>query len=282
MKELTGRLRAGLTGLAWIAALGAPLWFAAASLGSKFDVIDWTFGLGVMVFGWGAPILIATGVIGAAALVLSGVYRIAYGRMRGGWISPVLALAVALSGIWYANSVRQTAAELPFIHDVTTDFENPPGFSRALIERRNQIARVNTLEYEGKIDCPPSEGRPNCTGRLVSELQAEAYPDIGPILLITSPEIAFEAALGVARDMGWRVPTASRESGIFEATHETFWFGFEDDVSVRITPREGGGSRVDIRSVSRVGGSDLGKNAQRVREFERRLRRSVGEQESRA
>lgn len=269
MKELTGRLRAGTTGLAWLAAIGAPLWFAAAALGAKFDIISWRYALSTMTFGWGPNILFATAGIGAAALVLSLVYRFAFGRMRGGWFAPVLALAVAGAGLGYAGHVRSTAQSLPPIHDITTDTRNPPAFSQALIERRNQVEGVNPLDYATKTD--PRSGDP------LPVVQARAYPDIAPILLDSAPEIAFEAALGVARDMGWRVPTAARETGVFEATHETFWFGFEDDVSVRITPREGGGSRVDIRSVSRVGVSDLGKNADRIREFERRLRRSVGE-----
>jgi len=271
MKELTGRLRAVSTGLAWAAAIATPLWFASAALGAKYDLIDWRFALGSMTFSWGPYFLWATLGIGAVALLLSAGYRIAFGRMNGGWISPVLALAVAVGGLGYAASVRATAQSVPPIHDITTDFENPPGFSSGLVERRG--AESNSLDYASKMD-PRSE-------RPLPEVQTEAYPDIGPILLDTRPEIAFEAALGVARDMGWRVPTASREARVFEATHETFWFGFEDDVSVRVTPTETGGARGDVRSVTRRRASDLGKNAQRIREFEQRLRRSVGEPEPR-
>jgi uncharacterized protein (DUF1499 family) len=50
-----------------------------------------------------------------------------------------------------------------------------------------------------------------------------------------------------------------------EATDTTFWFGFKDDVVVRVRAAEnGGGSIVDVRSVSRVGQSDLGLNAKRI------------------
>jgi uncharacterized protein (DUF1499 family) len=59
--------------------------------------------------------------------------------------------------------------------------------------------------------------------------------------------------------------------GRLEATDTTFWFGFKDDVVVRVRP-DGTGSRVDVRSLSRVGRSDLGMNARRIRRFLERLR----------
>ena len=59
--------------------------------------------------------------------------------------------------------------------------------------------------------------------------------------------------------------------GRLEATARTRWFGFRDDVVVRVRP-DGAGSRVDVRSVSRVGRSDLGTNARRIRGFMDALR----------
>ncbi|HJR53568.1 MAG TPA: DUF1499 domain-containing protein, partial [Gemmatimonadota bacterium] len=56
------------------------------------------------------------------------------------------------------------------------------------------------------------------------------------------------------------------DRGRIEATATTPWFGFKDDVVVRIRP-EAGGSRVDVRSVSRVGRSDVGTNARRIEEY---------------
>jgi len=56
-------------------------------------------------------------------------------------------------------------------------------------------------------------------------------------------------------------------TGRIEATDSTFWFGFIDDVVVRLTPETDGGTRVDVRSVSRVGLGDAGANARRVRNF---------------
>ncbi len=81
------------------------------------------------------------------------------------------------------------------------------------------------------------------------------------------PPRAFEAALATARDLGWKVIDSDASTGRIEATDQTFWYGFIDDIVVRITPSAADGARVDIRSVSRVGKSDIGTNARRVRKF---------------
>lgn len=52
----------------------------------------------------------------------------------------------------------------------------------------------------------------------------------------------------------------------FEATAQTTFFGFMDDVVVQVTPINNK-SRIDIRSVSRIGRSDKGVNAARIVEF---------------
>jgi uncharacterized protein (DUF1499 family) len=74
----------------------------------------------------------------------------------------------------------------------------------------------------------------------------------------------------VATALGWEIVAASEDDGRFEATDTTFWFGFKDDVVVRIRP-EGDGSRIDLRSVSRVGVGDLGANAARIKRFVQRI-----------
>ena len=74
----------------------------------------------------------------------------------------------------------------------------------------------------------------------------------------------------MARDLGWEIVEASPSEGRIEATARTFWFGFKDDVVVRVTP-SGDGSRIDVRSVSRVGKSDVGANAKRIRTYLERL-----------
>ena len=68
------------------------------------------------------------------------------------------------------------------------------------------------------------------------------------------------------------VPIVAAEPGVgrIEATDQTRWFGFKDDVVIRVTEADGG-SRVDIRSKSRIGRNDFGTNAKRVRAYSRKL-----------
>ena len=99
--------------------------------------------------------------------------------------------------------------------------------------------------------------------------QREAYPDLAPVDYPIAPEAAFETALAVAQDMGWDVVAADQAAGRIEASDRTFWFGFVDDVVIRVRPTDAG-SRVDVRSVSRVGVSDVGKTA-RIRAYRAEL-----------
>jgi uncharacterized protein (DUF1499 family) len=94
---------------------------------------------------------------------------------------------------------------------------------------------------------------------------------VQPLTLPVPPAQAFDRALAAARAMGWEIVDAAADQGRVEATATTFWFGFKDDVVVRVRP-DASGSRIDVRSLSRVGRSDLGANAQRIRTYLDRLR----------
>ena len=107
---------------------------------------------------------------------------------------------------------------------------------------------------------------PGYAGRAVAVQQERAYPDIRPALLAVAPITAFQRALAAARTQGWEIVAAAPAEGRIEASDTSFWFGFVDDVVIRVTPTDEG-SRVDIRSKSRVGGSDVGINAKRIRKF---------------
>ncbi len=134
------------------------------------------------------------------------------------------------------------------IHDITTDTLNPPAFV-ALLETRRKCP--NGADYGGPD---------------VAAAQRTAYPDIRTRELAFPSDIAFQKALEAARKMGWEIVDANASEGRIEATATTFLFRFKDDVVIRITPA-GAASRIDIRSVSRVGKSDLGANARRIRRF---------------
>lgn len=101
--------------------------------------------------------------------------------------------------------------------------------------------------------------------------QRDAYPDIQPITLAEPPQKAFERALAAAQAMGWEIVARDPAAGRIEAVDTTLWFGFKDDVVVRVASAPAGGSRIDVRSKSRVGRGDAGTNARRIRGFRERL-----------
>jgi uncharacterized protein (DUF1499 family) len=104
-----------------------------------------------------------------------------------------------------------------------------------------------------------------------AEQQRQAYPDIQPLRLPVPPAQAYTEALAAAQAMGWEIVSQDPAARRFEAVDTTLWFGFKDDVTVRVAA-DGADSRVDVRSKSRVGKGDVGTNAKRVRAYLQRLR----------
>lgn len=220
------------------AVLGA-LAVAAAGPATRFGL--WHFRTGLTSMRYAAYVALA-----GAALALVG------GLLRGGWRGAVAGVLVGLAGAAGPWQFQRTARSVPPIHDITTDTEDPPPF-RAVLPARAGAA--NPPEYPGAE---------------VAAQQKRAYPDVQPLRLPDPPPVAFDRALATARVMRWEIVAAEREEGRIEATDTTPWFGFKDDVVVRIRP-EGGGSRLDVRSKSRVGRSDVGANARRIRRFLERV-----------
>jgi uncharacterized protein (DUF1499 family) len=101
--------------------------------------------------------------------------------------------------------------------------------------------------------------------------QQLAYPDLQPLALPLPPPQTFAKALAAARASGWQIVSADPGSGRIQAVATTFWFGFKDDVTVRVAP-QGAGSRIDVRSRSRAGRGDAGANAARIRSYLKKLR----------
>jgi uncharacterized protein (DUF1499 family) len=156
----------------------------------------------------------------------------------------VLALIIVAIPVRVVLSFRRA----PAIHDITTDVGNPPRFERVVALR--QGAR-NPAEYDGAE---------------VAARQRAAYPDLQPLIVALPRQQAFDRALAAARQLGWDVIDSEAAAGRIEAVDTTFWFGFKDDVVIRIGG-EGAASRVDVRSKSREGVGDGGTNARRVRAF---------------
>jgi len=211
----------------------------ASGYGVRFGAWDLRSGFAMLRGGAYAEVAIAV-----VALVLLLVPRT---RARG-----VIALGIALVVAGIAGVVplawMQGARSLPPVNDITTDTANPPAFVAILPLRANATVPAT---YAGNAS---------------ADLQKQGYPDIAPVIVGDVPTAAFANAMAVARGMGWIIVAADAIAGRIEATATTPWFGFRDDVVIRIAP-EGRGSRIDVRSVARVGRGDFGTNAKRVREF---------------
>jgi len=191
---------------------------------------------------WGAYIGMAAAVVAAVAGALS--YR--HGAKMGTLLAGVaLVVGLLAFGIPYRWQMRASSA--PRIHDITTDLENPPMF-QAVVPLRAEAP--NSLERSPQL----------------AAQQREGYPDLAPVTLPVPVDQAFDRALSVAQEKGWEIVTADKSAGRIEATDTTPWFGFKDDIVIRLT-RWGAGTRVDVRSVSRVGLSDVGTNARRISDF---------------
>lgn len=176
---------------------------------------------------------------------------VAAGRAWGAWVAAALLLV-------FSWSQRPAVDGAPAIHDVTTDVDNPPAF----------VALVPVREADG------AQNPPGYASEFASAQQT-AFPDLQTLVVDASPAEAFAAAQAVAGELGWDIAAADAATGRLEATDSTKWFGFRDDVVVRVVA-EDGGSAIDVRSKSRVGRGDMGTNASRIREFLARLRAAIG------
>jgi uncharacterized protein (DUF1499 family) len=166
-------------------------------------------------------------------------------------------LGLLVSGYLLSWIARARAA--PPLHEISTDLAEPPAFVAVAALRRDAHA-VNPSEYVSRVSAPG--------GRFIDvpELQRQRYPDIQPLRLGLAPAAALQAAQRAAQRLGWQIDAYVPADGRLEATDTSVFFGFKDDVVVRVRESDAG-SRIDVRSKSRVGLSDVGANARRVRAF---------------
>lgn len=245
-----------------------PAIFVIAGFGYKLKLWGLSTALGTLTREVGPKVLIAAILVAAIALLLAILIK-----PRKGIIVGLIGLLVPLAGLTHLSKVRAMSAELPFIHDVTTDTQNVPLFTSAITSERAKVEGVNPITYTGKTARSKNEKGENVQ-TLVSVLQSQGYPDIRPVIFKEPTNVVFGKAEAVAKHMKWDVKNVDINAGIIEATDTTFWYGFQDDIVIRIRESEGGGTIVDMRSISRIGGTDLGKNASRIREFMQALQES--------
>jgi hypothetical protein len=203
----------------------------------------WDFKTGLLLFAGSL-------LIGALALLISGIAWLRTRPNRIAAAAAIIGLVVALLPLVQIAAARGKAP----IHDVSTDLADPPRFSAIL---------------------PLRAGFPNKVGDradpATARAQRTAYPDLTTLEVPLAPDAAFTKAVDAAKTMQWEIVSLRPADGIIEATATTAWFGFHDDIVVRIRPA-GSSSRIDVRSVSRVGRGDAGKNADRIRRYLRLLK----------
>jgi uncharacterized protein (DUF1499 family) len=210
-----------------------------AGPGTRFG--GWSFQTGLGLLRWVAYAAFAGIALSVVGLLLGGARS---------WAAVALVLGLGSAAV--PLGFQRRAQSVPRIHDISTDTDDPPAFV-AVVPRRT--GALNPVEYGGPE---------------IAAQQHQAYPDIRSVVQKEPPARAFDRALDAARGLGWEIVGVAPAEGRIEATDTTFWFGFKDDVVVRIRP-EGSRSRIDVRSLSRVGRSDVGANARRIRRFVERL-----------
>ena len=218
--------------LAALSLMGAGPAYRAGllSLGDAFSMLR-----------YGAFIALGAAGLGLVGLVIAAFTRRGLPALLGGLV--ILAGLVLVAVPWMQ---LQQARTVPPIHDITTDMQDPPAFDALATDRE---AAPNAVDYPGET---------------TARQQREAYPDIQPRVIDAPLPEVLAAAEAETRDAGWEIVAV--DDARLEATATTTWFGFKDDVVIRLTETSDG-VRVDMRSASRLGSSDVGTNAARIRTF---------------
>lgn len=226
---------------ALVVATVAGVLTAVAGLGHRWGW--WGFPTGFQVLRWGAYAGVAGIILGLTGLMLTLIRR----RSRGASLA-VIAMLISVTAVAIPLQQLRLARSVPPIHDITTDTKSPPQFE-AILPLRHDASN------------PSKYGGPD-----IARQQRAAYPEVQPLSVAQPRAEVFRTALAIARERGWDIVATEADRGRIEAVATTFWFGFKDDVVIRLTS-QGDATRTDMRSLSRVGRSDVGANARRIREF---------------
>ncbi len=208
-----------------------------SALGTRFGL--WPYTLGLLIF--------AITMLGSLLIQIINAIWLRRKPALGTRSALRWASLFALPPLIIVASIMRNSGSAANIHNISTDTVNPPQFDAAIIARGSDS---NPLAYSPEI----------------AAIQQQHFPAITPIHSGQSAQQAFSRALIVAETMGWKIINAKPQAGLIEAVDSSFWFGFKDDIVIRIQATDRG-SRIDLRSVSRVGRSDMGTNAQRIVKF---------------
>lgn len=190
--------------------------------------------------------------IACLAMLCAGAATIAIWRTGRKGVSFLLSgTFIASLVLAYPAYLTYQAVRLPPLNDITTDPDDPPSFSlshEALAARKGFI--------------------PLSVAPALRELQLDAYPDIQPIILDLDADDAYQTILTAVAALHWtlvesQAPSGRLGLGHVDAIARGFLLGFPNDITIRIRPLAGQ-TRIDVRSVSRIGQHDFGANARRI------------------
>jgi hypothetical protein len=241
-----------LSSLALVLAVGGIAAALLASAGTAAEA--WTFRTGFVILRYAFYAAVAGGVLSIIALFVA---RRDGPRTRR---TNLAALLIAAGFVVYLGMHIVTAKRVPAIHDVTTDLTDPPMLV-TLPLRADNLEKIPD-NGDARLAALDPESR-------WKALHRAGYGDLRGARIALSPAAAFARAKALVAKRGWDVASANSRTGTIEATDTSLFFRFKDDVVIRVRPdpARAGGSIVDLRSISRVGGSDIGVNAKRIRAF---------------
>lgn len=241
----------------WIRILfGGALACLALAIGGA-----WLFKFGIASFGISSTfVLIGFGLSVIFAVLTIGTLFVSVLRKQPfGLFTMFVAFVVCFCLAGYAAILYNKASTNPVIYNVSTDLIDPPKFSQAILDLRGEASNPVELDDRQK------------------ELHKGAYNDVQSLVLNLNSDSAYAMALELVRERGWEIVSQDEQAGTIEAIATTFWFGYKDDVIVRVRGNvEENSATVDLHSVSRIGQTDLGKNAERIRKFLKDLSEKIG------
>ncbi|MFP6654374.1 MAG: DUF1499 domain-containing protein [Myxococcota bacterium] len=217
---------------------------AVALVGVTGAFFDWLTPLG------GFQLFLAGALLGGLLSTVAGLIGILLtrgGQDPKGRTRSLVGLAIGLGLMILVLGPASLSPSVPAINDITTDLDNPPAFTSPIV----------VSDYVGRDMRYPEAFK---------SIVREAYPDLAPLIVTASPRATFVRALALAESFGWEIVAQSDSQGVFDAQDRSSIFHFIDDITIRVAAK-GAGARIDMRSKSRDGKSDLGANAARIRAY---------------
>lgn len=228
----------------------STLVFILSGYGYQWEI--WSMGMGFTLLRYSA--------YAAIGLVITQVISLFIMKNAGAKAISFLVIGIFLTGAVAGTALywQNKAQGVPPIHDISTDLTTPPEF----------VAMVRL-----RADSP---NPPEYAGEETATAQEEAYPHIQPLIVTTGKQEVIDEIVMLIISRNWDMVSINRIDGRVEATEKLPWFGFKDDVVLRVTEIEDGTrTRVDMRSKSRIGRGDIGVNADRIDVFLRDLEKNL-------